>query len=58
MAVQLPLTILRYPIALVLCFSAGFGVAGVWWAISGTSIIKGLLLAVLFRRGRWTRTKV
>jgi len=58
MAIQLPLTVLRYPVALWLSFSAGFGVAGVWWAISASSIVKGLLMVWSFRRGRWARTKV
>jgi putative MATE family efflux protein len=58
MAIQLPLTVLRYPFALLLCFTLGFGVNGVWWAITGSSIIKGALMALWFWRGRWARTKV
>jgi len=58
MAIQLPLTVMRYPIALLLSFAAGWGVEGVWWAISGTSIVKCLLLIWWFGRGRWAKTVV
>jgi len=58
MLIQLPLTILRYPAALLLAYSAGLGVAGVWWAISGSSVIKGLLMMWWFQQRRWVHTKV
>lgn len=58
MLIQVPLTLLRYPAALALSFGLALGVEGVWWAISGSSILKGLLMAWWFYRGRWMRTKV
>ena len=39
---------LRIPIAIFLSGIATLGIDGVWWSISGTSIIKGILLLVLF----------
>jgi Na+-driven multidrug efflux pump len=38
---------LRIPIALVLT-GMGMGVAGIWWAISGTSIAKGVFASIWF----------
>jgi Na+-driven multidrug efflux pump len=42
----------------VLAGAAGLGIHGVWWAISGTSILKGLVIAWLFYRGGWKRKMV
>ena len=43
--------VMRLPVAVVLC-SSGMGIAGVWWAISASSIMKGiaLYLWLWFRR--------
>lgn len=38
---------LRIPLAIVLT-NMGMGVVGIWWAISGTSIAKGIIAAVWF----------
>lgn len=58
MAVQFPLTLLRYPVAYFLAFHTDLGVAGVWWAISGSSVLKCGLLAWWFRKGHWAHTEV
>jgi putative MATE family efflux protein len=34
------------------------GVAGVWWAISLTAMGRGLVMAAIWRGGRWQRTRV
>lgn len=44
--VSLLFTGLRIPVAIVL--STGLGLNGVWWSISGTSMIKGVILVLLF----------
>ena len=46
--VSIILTGLRIPIAIFLSKIAAMGLNGVWWSISGTSIIKGILLLNLF----------
>jgi putative MATE family efflux protein len=46
-------SVLRIPLAYILCFPMGFGVNGIWWVISGTTIIKGTIIAIWFRRGNW-----
>ena len=39
---------LRVPIAILLFKPELLGINGVWWSISGSSIVKGILLVVLF----------
>ncbi|MBQ6819746.1 MAG: MATE family efflux transporter [Clostridium sp.] len=46
--VSIILTGCRIPIAIYLSSIASLGIKGVWWSISGTSIIKGILLVILF----------
>jgi Na+-driven multidrug efflux pump len=58
MTIQSPLTVLRWPAAYVMVATTGLGVTGVWWAISGSSILKSLLLAWWFAKGRWANVKV
>jgi Na+-driven multidrug efflux pump len=53
LAILGPLNLSRIPLAYWLAGSAGLGINGVWWAISGTSILKGIVLAFWFARGRW-----
>lgn len=49
----IPLTVARVPLAMVLARTAGWGVAGVFWAISLSSIVRGLAIMFWFARGRW-----
>ncbi|NLH51121.1 MAG: MATE family efflux transporter [Myxococcales bacterium] len=58
MVIQLPLTVLRWPAAYFMAYHTSLGVEGVWWAISGSSILKAVLLAWWFRQGRWVKKKV
>jgi Na+-driven multidrug efflux pump len=45
--ISVSLNYLRIPIALLLT-RMGMGVEGIWWAISGTTIAKGVILAAYF----------
>jgi putative MATE family efflux protein len=58
MAIFVPLNLARIPMAYWLAGPGGFGVSGVWWAISGTSVLKGLGIALWFSRGRWKAKRV
>ena len=58
MALFVPLNLARIPLAYLLSGFTGLGIEGVWWAISGTSILKGVLVVVWFYRGRWQRKRV
>lgn len=53
MWVRVPLTIARIPAALLLSDFFSLGVAGVWWAISLSTLFKGLGVAVLFQKIRF-----
>ena len=58
MAITVPINLARIPLAYILAEDVGLGINGVWWAISGTSILKGLAMAFWFSRGGWKRKKV
>lgn len=58
MVVSVPGSILRIPLAYFLAINLNLGVAGVWWAITITSVIKGIVLAFWFKLGRWKRKEV
>lgn len=51
MIVGIALTVARLPLAEVL--AGVLGVAGVWWAISGTSVLRGVSMAWIWHRGAW-----
>lgn len=53
--ISLPITGLRIPLCAV--FAPIYGMNGVWIAIFTTSILKGLLIALWFRRGKWKERK-
>jgi len=38
-----------------LVYQLDFDVEGVWYAIAGTTVIKGLIMMGWFGRGRWER---
>jgi len=46
-------TAARLPLAWLLAWPLGMGIAGVWWAIALSTLVKGLLCWLWFRRGRW-----
>jgi len=53
LAISLPVTVLRIPLAAIL--APIYGMNGIWIAIFSTSIAKGLIIAFWFRLGRWKR---
>jgi putative MATE family efflux protein len=56
MAVSIPGSIARLPVAYYLCYIVGIGVNGVWWALTITTVAKALVLWYWFARGRWKVT--
>ena len=53
MAVSIPGSALRIPLAYYFCFELEWGVNGVWWTLTITTLIKAAILATWFLRGRW-----
>jgi putative MATE family efflux protein len=53
MMIIVPLTWARIPIGLLLAGPLGLESTGIWWAISITTGLKGIIMAYWFRRGRW-----
>jgi len=58
MIVGTSLSVLRIPLAYFLCFPLNLGPAGIWWSITLTSIVKGILISIWFRFGKWKTKKV
>ena len=58
MMISVPLTWARIPLALLLAETLVMGSNGVWWAISVTTGLKGMLLAFWWSRGRWKNRQV
>lgn len=58
MIVSTSLTLARIPVAYLLAIRMGMGPAGVYWAISSTTMAKGVLMALWFVLGRWKTYKV
>jgi len=50
----LPFTVLRVPAAMLASRTFGWGVLGIFWALSLTSVVRGLLFAFWFARNKWT----
>lgn len=49
MWVRVPLTLGRIPLAWFLAIPMGMGVEGVWWAISISTLVKGMVLMLVYR---------
>ncbi len=58
MIVSVSLTAARVPLAYLLAHGWGMGSSGIYWAISLTTILKGVILAAWFLAGRWKKRKV
>ncbi len=52
------LWLLRLPLAWALVLPLGLGAVGAWIAMATTTILSGLLMAALFKWGRWQSTRV
>ncbi|KAF0125278.1 MAG: putative multidrug resistance protein [Elusimicrobia bacterium] len=54
MLISVPLTVARWPAAWLLAITFGLGTPGVWWAISVSTLLKGIWASWLFHRGAVT----
>ncbi len=55
-AISIPGTLLRLPLAYYFCFEMDLGINGMWWAITLTTIARGIVMAYWFALGRWKKT--
>jgi putative MATE family efflux protein len=58
MIVSVSLTAARIPLAYLMATGLGLGIAGIYWAISLTTVAKGILMGLWFLHGRWKKSKV
>ena len=58
MIVMIPGAAARIPLAYYLAFELNWGINGIWWTLTITSIVKGIVLAYWFWLGRWKLKKV
>ncbi len=58
MLVGIPGALLRIPLAYYLAFTLDWGINGVWWTLTITTIIKSSVLAAWFYRGKWKLKQV
>ncbi len=58
MIVSIAGSIARYPLAYYIAFNLDVGVNGVWWAITLTTVVKGMILMYWFSRGKWKLKEV
>ena len=58
MLVMVPISLARIPLAYYLAFNLDWGVSGVWWTLTFTSLVKGIILAMIFKRGGWKKKEV
>lgn len=52
MYLSIPLTLARVPLAWLLAINLNLGISGVWWAISITTLIKGIGVAIVFAKNK------
>ncbi len=58
MAVSIPGSVARIPLAYLMAVHWGMGINGVWWAITLTTIVKGIVSTYWFSRGKWKTKKI
>ncbi len=58
MIVSIPGTLLRIPLAYFLAIPAGLGPSGIFWAITISTIVKGIAIFIWFRTGSWKRKQI
>lgn len=56
--IGMPLTAARIPLAWLLAHPAGLGADGIWIAVTVSTLAKGTLMAIWFRRGRWKDRRI
>jgi putative MATE family efflux protein len=58
MIVSIPGTLIRIPLAYFLAITLGLGPAGIFWAITASTIAKGIAIFIWFRTGSWKKKEM
>lgn len=58
MVVALPGAVLRIPLAWFLAVHLGWGIDGVWWTITSSTVLKGIAMYIWFSLGHWKKREV
>ena len=58
MIITVSLTALRIPLAWWVGIEEGYGVNGIWWTLTATAVLRGLVMAAWFARGTWKTSSV
>jgi putative MATE family efflux protein len=58
MVIGIPGSLARIPLAYYLCFHLGWGINGVWWTLTITTLLKAAVLTGWFLRGGWQSKQV
>ena len=51
-------TAIRIPLAIVLVGPLGMGYPGIYWALTISTILKGVTIAIWFKLGRWKTKQI
>lgn len=51
--ISIPLTLLRIPLAWLFSIKFGYGVVAIWWVISFSTFLKGVMFFIWYKRGKW-----
>ena len=57
MIVSIPGTLIRIPLAYIMAVSMGMGPSGIFWAITISTIMKGIVVFFWFKSGSWKRRR-
>ncbi len=58
MLISVPGSFARIPLAYFFARTLGWGVSGIWWAITLTTLVRGAIIFFWFSRGHWKAKKV
>lgn len=58
MVVFIPGSLLRIPLAYYLAFNLEWGINGIWWTLTITTLIKSSILALWFKKGNWKKKEL
>jgi putative MATE family efflux protein len=56
--VSIPGTLIRIPLAYYLAIAMGMGPSGIFWAITISTIIKGIAIMIWFKVGKWYKPEL